>query len=55
MTAVNRIDTGQHIRQRGLSGAVLTDQGVNLTLVDIERNILHRLGNTEGFAEVLNL
>jgi beta-galactosidase len=36
MAAVDRINTSQHIGQRGLSGSVLTDQGMNFTLVDIK-------------------
>ena len=55
LAAADAVNTRQHIGQRGLAGAVLADEGMHLALVDIERNILHRLRDTEGFAEILNL
>ena len=55
VTAVDGINAGEHVGQRGFAGAVLTDQGMYFALVDVEGNILHRLRNTEGFAQMLNL
>ncbi len=52
LSAVLGINTGQHIRQRGFSGAVFADQGVHLTFIEFFGYVLYRLRDTEGFAHI---
>ena len=49
-TAVNAVNACQHVGQCGLTRTVLSDQGVYFSFVNVEGDILDRLGDTKGLA-----
>ena len=51
----NCVNTCQHISQGRFTRTVFSYEGMNLAFVDIEGNILHCLGDTKGFTQILNL
>ena len=54
LTGVGVIDTRQHIHQRGFARAVFTEQGQDLTVADIEIDILVCLDGAERFGNALH-
>ncbi len=48
------VDPGQHLDQGGLARAVLSDDGQNLAAVEVERDVVERLGSGEGLGDPPN-
>ena len=55
LTLVRLIDTGEHIHQGGLTGAVLTQQGEDLTGTDVQLHIVVGNHAAEGLGNALQL
>ena len=47
-------DPSQYIHQSGFSGPVFTQQAVNLSLADGQRDVLQRLDRIEALVDVLH-
>ena len=52
LAAVRGVDTAEHVYQRALTGAVLTEQREYLALADVDGNVLVRLHRAEALADV---
>ena len=52
VTAVRSVETGHHLDQRRLAGAVLPDEGMDLARAEIERHAGQRPGRAEGLRHV---
>ena len=48
---IRMVDPGENLDQRGLAGAVVADQGDNLSAADAQRDVVEGLGALEGLAE----
>jgi hypothetical protein len=51
--AVRRVDTRQHVEQRGFAGTVGADEAVDLSPADGERNLAQRLHATKALGDAL--
>ena len=40
-------DAREHVRERGLAGTVLTDERVDLSLVEVKRDVIHGMGRAK--------
>jgi hypothetical protein len=52
---VRRMDAREHLHQRGLAGAVLSDDGVDLTRPEVEVHAVEHLHADEALADSLHL
>jgi hypothetical protein len=50
---VGRVDAGEDLHQRRLPGPVLSDEGVRLAGVQVERNVLERPNGAKGLRRML--
>ena len=51
-TTIGRLEhTGKNLEQRGLAGAVFTEQAMHLAGCDIERHALEHLHGAKGFGD----
>ena len=55
VVAAGRVDAREHLHQRGLAGAVLTADRVDLAAADVEVDVLQRLDPGEGLGDGAHL
>ena len=51
---VGEVDAGEHIHQSGLAAAVFTQQGQDLTLIELQRNVLVGRYLAEALGDILH-
>ena len=54
LSLVGEIDAGEHIHQGGLAAAVFTQQGQDLTLIQLQRNVLVGRYLAEALGDILH-
>ena len=55
LAAVDRVDAREALDQRGLAGAVVTDEGRDLSRVDVEVDVVQDVDGAEALVELRDL